>query len=100
MSHFGYGLNDAFWRVIWSIDEGTIWTQDFREENFEKIKLGMTDQDVLALMGSPLKADENCKEVCFWFYTKQDAGTSDFDQRWVVFNNKRVTEIRKSFFID
>lgn len=101
MSTFGYGFNDAIWRVIWSIDEGTIWAQNFSEENFEKIRLGMTDHDVLELMGPPLYSDDKCVDTCFWYYTKQDAGTSDFDQRWLVFNkDKRVVEVRKSFFID
>jgi SmpA / OmlA family len=102
MYKYGYGVNDAFWRIAWAIDEGTIWAPNFSEENFDKLKIGMTDKEVLLLMGKPLNAlEETCVNSCFWFYTKQDSGTSDFDQRWVVFNrDKRVSEIRKSFFID
>jgi len=101
MYEYGYGLNDAFWRVVWAIDEGTIWAPNFSEENFDKIKLGMKDKEVLALMGKPLNLEEKCFDDCFWLYTKQDSGTSDFDQRWIVFNGeRRVREIRKSFFID
>ncbi|MBI2519766.1 MAG: outer membrane protein assembly factor BamE [Bdellovibrio sp.] len=101
MYSYGYGVNDAFWRVVWSIDEGTIWAPNFSEENFSKLTKGMTSEEVLSLMGKPLNMSKNCEDICFWNYTKQDSGTSDFDQRWVVFNrDHQVVEVRKSFFID
>ena len=40
MYTYGYGLNDAFWRVVWAIDEGTVWADGFSEENFSKVTLG------------------------------------------------------------
>ena len=101
MYSYGYGINDAFWRVVWSIDEGTVWSPNFSEENFSKVKIGTTSDEVLALIGKPLFTSENCVDGCFWHYTKQDSGTSDFDQRWVIFDSSyKVVEIRKSFFID
>lgn len=101
MYSFGYGPNDAFWRVVWSIDEGTIWTENFSEMSFGQIQLGMTKKQVMSIMGSPLNAKEKLINDEVWYYTRQDSGTSDFDQRWVIFNHdNKVTEIRKSFFID
>lgn len=101
MYKFGYGLNDAFYRVVWSIDEGTIWSKNFSEEAFLKVKVGMSMNEVLHLLGKPLDDLTSCLDGCFWYYTRQDAGTSDFDQRWIVFDqSKKVKEIRKSFFID
>lgn len=98
---FGYGLNDAFWRVVWSIDEGTIWAKNFSEEKFSKVKVGMSREDVLALLGNPLNDTNKLNRDRFWYYTRQNSGTSDFDQRWVLFDsNNKVEEIRKSFFID
>lgn len=101
MYTFGYDVSDAFWRVVWAIDEGTIWAENFSEENFDRIKTGMTSNEVLSLLGEPLNSLERCEAECYWYYTKQDAGTSDFDQRLVVLNqSKKVIEIRKGFFID
>ena len=105
MYTFGYRASDAFWRMILALDEGTIWVFDFKEKNFDKIKIGMTSHEVQILMGIPLYKSENYPEndnqKWFWYYTKQNSGTSDFDQRWVIFNHSnRVQEIRKSFFID
>ena len=100
MYDYGYNFNDGFWRVIWAIDEGTIWSPDFDEKKFDLIKIGMSSKEVLELLGNPLDYDENCVSSCFWCYTKQDSGTSDFDQRCLVLDKNKVVEIRKSFFID
>lgn len=101
MYQYGYGANDAFWRVVWAIDEGTLWSPGFSERNFNKIRVGMSRGEVLEIMGDPLHGYEDCQKNCFWSYTKQDSGTSDFDQRWVIFDeNYKVSEVRKSFYID
>jgi hypothetical protein len=101
MWEYGYGVNDAFWRVVWAIDEGTTWANGFSDEGFSKIRIGMTKEEVLSLAGKPLHDIDNCDELCIWAYTRQDSPTSDFDQRWVVFDqNQKVFEIRKSFYID
>ena len=101
MFQFGYGVNDAFWRVVWSIDEGTVWADNFSEEKFNQVEVGMTQKEVLLLLGRPLNKIHEHKAGHFWYYTRQDTGTSDFDQRWVVFDsNATVEEVRKSFYID
>jgi len=101
MYQYGYGINDAFWRVVWSIDEGTIWAKGFTEENFNKVRVGMPKKQVLSLLGKPLNDISQPDNSRFWYYTHHDSGTSDFDQRWVVFNSdNRVEEVRKSFYID
>ena len=101
MIYFGYGASDAFWRVVWWIDEGTVWTDGFSENNFDRVKVGMTSDEVLKITGRPLHDINDCDDICIWAYTKQDAGSSDFDQRWIVFDSQlRVAEIRKTFYID
>ena len=100
MYQFGYGFNDAFWRVVWAIIEGTIYADSFSEEKFHSIKLGMTKDQVKEILGNPLN-DEGLQKNSFWYYTHHDHPTSDFDQRWVVFDkSEAVIEIRKGFFID
>jgi len=101
MYKFGYGFNDAFWRLVWSIDEDTVWAKNFSEDKFSRVKVGMSVKDVLGLLGDPLHRDIECINNCFWCYTWHARGNADFDQRWLVFNkNQKVEEIRKSFFID
>ena len=101
MYRFGYGIEDAFFRTVLFPCEGTIWAKYFSESAFEKVKVGMEKSSVVGLLGEPLMKNKDCSKICFWRYTKQDTGTADFDQRWVIFSpNKKVVEIRKSFFID
>ena len=97
---FQYGAEDAFWRTLMSPFEGTVWTPQFSESAFAKIEVGMAASEVVGLVGKPLRRD--CGTMgCFWIYTWHDSDTADFDQRWVVFDvAERVSEIRKSFFID
>ena len=100
MTRLNYNLDDAFWRTLLSPFEGTIWAKDFRLENFEKVFMGMSSQEVYKLLGTPLRS--HCTpEGCLLIYSWQDTGTADFDQRWVGINSiGQVNEIRKSFFID
>lgn len=102
MKRYGYGVEDAFFRYIFDIDEETIWIENFSEEKFDKIKIGMTNKQVLNLMGKPLyDFEEQCADFCFWEYADQARNNGDFDQRWVVFDKSyKVIEIRKTFYID
>jgi hypothetical protein len=99
-ARFQYGIEDAFWRTFMTPFEGTVWAPQFEESRFSKIKVGMSAPEVLKLLGHPLRKDCG-NEDCFWIYTWHDTGTTDFDQRWVIFSLVgRVIEVRKSFFID
>ena len=100
MFNYGYSWEDAMKRTLLYPFEGTVWAKGFTESGFESIQLSMTENQVLAILGEPLF--QNCGEgICFWMYTGQDTQTADFDQRWVVIGKDgKVSEIRKSFFID
>ena len=101
MYTYGYGFNDAFWRLVWWIDEETVWTKGFTEEKFNSIKMGMTKDEVIKILGLPLNDINDCLPGCMWVYTWHSRGNADFDQRWIGFNeNDQVNEKRKSFFID
>lgn len=94
---FGYDINETFYRTLLSPMEGTVWAEDYTEDGFAKVKIGMTASEVHKILGEPLV--RNTEE--FWKYTLGDTSTADFDQRWVVFNDSGiVVEKRKSFFID
>jgi len=97
---FGYEWNDALWRTLLAPVEGTIWAPQFDESKFSKIRVGMSASEVAKLTGEPLR--KNCGDkYCFWRYTELETDLPGYDQRWVVFNlAERVTEIRKSFYLD
>jgi outer membrane protein assembly factor BamE (lipoprotein component of BamABCDE complex) len=80
--------------------EGAALAPQFSEIAFAKTEVGMTASEVIGLLGNPIRRD--CGTTgCFWIYTRHDSDTADFDQRWVVLDTtERVTEVRKSFYID
>ena len=100
-SRYYYGWGDAFSRTLLSPFEDTVWASGFSVQNFEKARLAMDKAEISELLGEPLRKDCGADGECFWIYSWQVTGTDDFDQRWVVFNSEgKVTELRKSFFID
>jgi hypothetical protein len=100
MWRFGYGVNDAFLRTLLIPCEGTIWVKGFDEKKFDQVKLGMSKEEFISLVGMPLRLGHD-HENYFWVYTKQDSPTADHDKRVIVTDlNLRVVEIKKSFFID
>ncbi len=100
MMRFHYDAKEAIWRTILAPCEGTVWAKGFSVDNFEKVRTGMTEGEIQTLLGDPLR--KSCDlENCFWIYSYGDTGTVDFDQRWLLTSTEgKVTEVRKSFFID
>jgi outer membrane protein assembly factor BamE (lipoprotein component of BamABCDE complex) len=79
--------------------EDTKWASGFSEEKFEKIHPGMSEQEVLSLMGEPLR--KSCFSICEWVYTWQKTGVDDFDRRDVIFNQTGTVEsTRHEFYVD
>jgi hypothetical protein len=98
---FHYGWRDALLRTILAGFEATRWAHDFSLEAFEQAKLQMDQSEISLLLGEPLRKDCDAHGECIWIYSWQTSGTDDFDQRWIVFNpSGKVSEVRKSFFID
>ena len=98
---FHYEWKDAFFRTLFAGFEATRWAPDFSIDAFEQAKLQMDQSEISQLLGKPLRKDCDAHGECIWIYSWQMSGTDDFDQRWVVFNPKgKVSELRKSFFID
>jgi len=98
---FHYKWKDAFFRTVLARFEATRWAPDFSVDAFEQAKLQMDQSEISQLLGEPLRKDCDAHGECIWIYSWQMSGTDDFDQRWVVFNTEgKVSELRKSFFID
>ena len=98
---FHYGWKDAFFRTFLAGFEATRWAPGFSLDAFEEARLQMDQSEISQLLGEPLRKDCDSHGECIWIYSWQMAGTDDFDQRWIVFNqNGKVSELRKSFFID
>lgn len=47
------------------------WKQIYRNrENFAKLRINMTKQEVQEIMGDPIKGESFCEENVWWYYTR------------------------------
>lgn len=97
---FRYDLSDAFLRTVFFIFEDTRWAKDFTEEGFDRLTIGMSADEVVQIIGEPLRktcADDGCD----WVYTWQQASTLDFDRRALVFDENMLLKQKiRFYFID
>lgn len=72
------------------------WDEIFRNrENFAKIRVKMTKQEVLEIMGEPVKGEVFCQDNIWWYYTKtcwNDFMTTRDECTPVVFNEQGLVE--------
>ncbi|MGK5094696.1 outer membrane protein assembly factor BamE [Deltaproteobacteria bacterium TL4] len=100
MIRFHYDLGNALTRTFMYLWEDTKWASGLSEDTFAKIRLGMSQDEVLKLLGEPLR--KTCDSSgCEWVYTWQKTGVDDFDRRDVIFNQIGTVEsTRHEFYVD
>lgn len=81
-------------------DAGTVYAPGFNQAKFESIQLGMTPDQVRAILGPPLHDIEWDTVRRNWTYTEQITATSNYHRRWVFFENDQVTEVVNDYWFD
>jgi outer membrane protein assembly factor BamE (lipoprotein component of BamABCDE complex) len=77
-----------------------LWATGFSESKFSDVRMGMSQTEVMSLLGIPLQMWTG-SDGCTWLYTWQDTPTADYDRRWVSFDSKGfVDEVNHEFYID
>ena len=85
---------DAYFSVVEKTD--TSWAKDYSESNFNKVKIGMTQDEVRKIMGEPVRSANGD----YWGYTESPSSTH-YHQRGFVFSpSGSVTQIVKGFYFD
>jgi hypothetical protein len=97
---YNYDWENAFWRTYLAPITGTVWATGFTEENFKKVKPGMSSSVVRKLVGHPL--NESCGSWgCSWMYSREEPDVPETDRRWVRFDlSDKVDKIWHEFHID
>jgi hypothetical protein len=85
---------------------GTVYSARYSEREFSSLCVGMSGEQVEAIMGPPLKkvpwsgyaypvagGDEN-----WWYSEPKDDG--DYQRRWVIFRNGKIVAIVKIYYND
>lgn len=99
-NHYRYDWQNAAWRTGMALFTGTKWAEGFSEEQFAKVKIGMSFEEVKAIVGKPLEG--GCGLYgCGLVYSWQDTPTADYDRRWVRFDkNHKAYLIYHDFYIN
>ena len=78
--------------------EDTTYAKDYSEENFFKIKKGMTKEEVKKILGEPLFKTENNN---YWHYSWYGNGTGNHLTRLIIFGKDgKVERIERDFYLD
>lgn len=83
----------------------TVYSTEYRESDFRRLKIGMTEEQVLKLLGEPLFKNPYHPDVWFYSYGKpvrDDIGetNSDYTERIVKFGDGVVIEIHHAFYFE
>jgi hypothetical protein len=108
---FGLTLHSVIWLteqhpidLIVSLIAGhdTVYSKGYSEARFKRIRVGMTPDQVVALIGQPLAKHRtntwNRDEI--WMFSDQRTGTDNFWCRLVVIEAGKVSGIESSFMVD
>ena len=80
----------------------TVYSSEYREYKFRRIQKGMTEVQVIAILGEPLLKNPHDPSVWYYAYGKRLNGITDshFTSRIIMFNNRVVSEIHHEFYFD
>ena len=97
-----YGNDEKFGNILcyidWYFEDDTVYAPGYSAENFNKIEIGMTPEQVLELVGEPLKKSE-----ARWDYTalrKNDRRYSYWIREVYFDSDKKVSKIDTSYWWD
>jgi hypothetical protein len=82
--------------------EDTVYSPNYSDSGFRKIAVGMTEAEVVQLVGKPLEVysvDKEGKQCTGWRFSRTTKGAS-YRMRSVLFSDGRVTEIFREFYLD
>lgn len=78
----------------------TIYAVDYSEAKFNTIRVGMKPEQVLSILGPPLRKQSWSEGSDTWAYSDQYTYTSNYERRWVVFNQGVVQNIVNDYWYD
>ncbi|GAK50185.1 hypothetical protein U14_01412 [Candidatus Moduliflexus flocculans] len=98
------GISGALWELLLG---DTVYSQGYREYKFRRIHEGMTEEQVLEIVGIPLFRGSYFPFVWFYSYGKplykdKDPWVTDscYTQRIIFFSGGKVSKIYHDFYFD
>jgi hypothetical protein len=93
---------DIFDNIVFIFEDRTIYAPGYSEEGFKTIARGMSREQVLAILGEPLRRDLGTSAMPkeYWRYTE---GTADSNYwfRTITFDKKGIVQgVDRHYFVD
>ena len=90
------GLDGLFFSRLFQ--EDTIYAPGYSDTAFRKVTVGMSQAEVLALLGPPISEWEACDNMAMGW--SKSPGDTHYRQRVVFFQNGVVTKTLSEFYVD
>ena len=90
------GLDGLFFSRLFQ--EDTVYAPGYSDTAFRKVTVGMSQAEVLALLGPPISEWESCDNMAMGW--SRSPGDTHYRQRAVFFQNGVVTKSLSEFFVD
>jgi outer membrane protein assembly factor BamE (lipoprotein component of BamABCDE complex) len=91
------GLDGFFFGL--SNDESTHYAQGYSDNQFRRVRSGMREAEVFALLGEPLSRYPVRGERTGWLYSER-GGDGDYRVRVIIFREGEVTERISEYYVD
>ena len=98
------GLSGEIYGLLLSTD--THYASNYSHQSFSKVKKGMTEKEVLSLLGEPLyrsqvpqKANQSVLDYDKWFYSRSPSNTH-YRIRQIKFREGKVSKLIGYFWVD
>jgi hypothetical protein len=102
-------LHVAFLRLLMNNDPFfgfcTNYSEGYSESRFNSLRVGMTREEVNAIIGAPLRVqarnqDALSRDEETWEYSDRRDYTANYWRRWVLFENGKVVVVVNDFWVD
>lgn len=83
-------------------DEATVWAVGYSDAGFKRLRTGMTERDVAAILGEPLESYlvEGSPDLVGWRYSRGAKDDASYHERAVLFRDGEVVEVFCDFYVD
>lgn len=95
-----YYTLDGIWGWFFSsLGDDTEYAPGYSDHGFRRIRIGMTEQEVLSLVGPPLARGPMRGTNQTWVWSRSPSD-GNYRVRTVIFENERVSKVNHGFHLD
>ncbi|HWN94204.1 MAG TPA: hypothetical protein VNT99_04165 [Methylomirabilota bacterium] len=99
--HYGYDVSDSINCLVTTGQHSTQYAVGYGDAAFANVRLGMTREKVLQLLGEPLKRYEVYWPDYGWSYAQPASSSGHYHLRDIRFSQDgKVTDVFKVFYFD